>query len=119
MMENLTKDSSSQSQYRNVKVFNSGKSALELNASISNGDVNLILAGPSLQKSGSFDWTGNKCFSTKLSDDEVITLSMVFLRLTPETVLKDKKTKHNGKSVYKNIKVTFDGKPTATLGCVP
>ncbi|CAM4366155.1 plasmid transfer protein [Raoultella ornithinolytica] len=115
MVENLTTKSICQSQYRNEKVFNSGKSALELNTSASNGDVNLILTGSSPEKSGSFDWTGNKCISTKLSDDEVITLCMVFLRLTPEASLKDKKTKHQGILVYKNIKVTFDGKPTATL----
>lgn len=37
MVEDLTKDSSSQLQYRNEKVFNSGKAALELNTSASNG----------------------------------------------------------------------------------
>lgn len=115
MVEDLTKDSSSQLQYRNEKVFNSGKAALELNTSASNGDVNLILTGPSPEKSGSFDWTGSKCISTKLSDDEVITLCMAFLHLTPEAALKDKKTMHHGKRVYKNIKVTFDGKLTAVL----
>jgi hypothetical protein len=47
MVEDLTKDSSSLLQYRNEKVFNSGKAALELNTSASNGDVNLILTGPS------------------------------------------------------------------------
>lgn len=115
MVENLTIETSSRTQYRNEKVFNTGKSALELNTSESSGDVNLILTGPLPQKPGSFDWTGDKCISTKLSDDEVITLCMVFLRLTPEAALKDKKTKHLGKNVFKNIKVTFDGKPTATL----
>ncbi|MGE2180673.1 hypothetical protein [Klebsiella pneumoniae] len=68
--------------YRNEKVFNSGKTALELNFSETNGSVNLILAGPLVSKPGSFDWTGQKAFSTKLSDDEVITLCMgVFFAL--------------------------------------
>lgn len=53
--------------------------------------MNLILAGPLVSKPGSFDWTGQKAFSTKLSDDEVITLCMAFLRLTHEAVLKHKK----------------------------
>lgn len=114
-MENLTTNLCPQNQYRKEKFFNSGKAALELNFSEPNGNVNLILAGPSPGKAGAFDWTGDKCISTKLSDDEVITLCMVFLRLTPEAVLKDKKTKHLGKQVYKNIKVTFDGKSTGTL----
>jgi hypothetical protein len=91
MVEDLTKDSSSQLQYRNEKVFNSGKAALELNTSASNGDVNLILTGPSPEKSGSFDWTGSKCISTKLSDDEVITLCMAFLHLTQKQRLKIRK----------------------------
>ena len=114
-METLTPYDSPQKKFRNEKVFNSGKSALELNFSESNDAVNLILAGPLQSKPGSFDWTGQKVFSTKLSDDEVITLCMAFLRLTHDAVLKDKKTKHLNKQVYKNVKVTFDGKPTAVL----
>lgn len=114
-METLNLYDSSRNKFRNEKVFNSGKSALELNFSESNETVNLILAGPLPSKAGAFDWTGTKAFSTKLSDDEVITLCMAFLRLTNEAILKDKKTKHQNKQVYKNVKVTFDGKFTAFL----
>ncbi len=108
-MENINNDVPQHQPYRNEKVFNSGKTALELNYSETNGSVNLILAGPLASKPGAFDWTGQKAFSTKLSDDEVIALCMAFLRLTREAVLKDKKTKHHNKQVYKNVKVTFDG----------
>ncbi|MCS5939841.1 hypothetical protein LNO10_27510 [Klebsiella variicola subsp. variicola] len=114
-MENLINEDPQHQNYRNEKVFNSGKAALELNFSETNGSVNLILAGPLASKPGAFDWTGQKAFSTKLSDDEVITLCMAFLRLTHKAVLKDKKTKHHNKQVYKNVKVTFDGKPTAMM----
>ncbi|HCD2578658.1 TPA: plasmid transfer protein, partial [Klebsiella pneumoniae] len=114
-MENINNDVPQHQPYRNEKVFNSGKTALELNFSETNGSVNLILAGPLVSKPGSFDWTGQKAFSTKLSDDEVITLCMAFLRLTHEAVLKNKKTKHHNKQVYKNVKVTFDGKSTAMM----
>lgn len=114
-MENINNDVPQHQPYRNEKVFNSGKTALELNYSETNGSVNLILAGPLASKPGAFDWTGQKVFSTKLSDDEVIALCMAFLRLTREAVLKDKKTKHHNKQVYKNVKVTFDGKSTAML----
>jgi hypothetical protein len=114
-VENINNDVPQHQPYRNEKVFNSGKTALELNYSETNGSVNLILAGPLASKPGAFDWTGQKAFSTKLSDDEVIALCMAFLRLTREAVLKDKKTKHHNKQVYKNVKVTFDGKSTAML----
>ncbi|MGK3218877.1 hypothetical protein [Klebsiella pneumoniae] len=86
-MENINNDVPQHQPYRNEKVFNSGKTALELNFSETNGSVNLILAGPLVSKPGSFDWTGQKAFSTKLSDDEVTTLCMALSTKTRETLI--------------------------------
>ncbi|WP_228742967.1 hypothetical protein [Klebsiella pneumoniae] len=63
--KNINNDVPQHQPYRNEKVFNSGKTALEFNFSETNGSVNLILAGPLVSKPGSFDWTGQKAFSTK------------------------------------------------------
>ena len=78
-MENINNDVPQHQPYRNEKVFNSGKTALELNFSETNGSVNLILAGPLVSKPGSFDWTGQKSFSTKLSDAACLRLGLFLL----------------------------------------
>jgi hypothetical protein len=49
-VENINNDVPQHQPYRNEKVFNSGKTALELNFSETNGSVNLILAGPLVSK---------------------------------------------------------------------
>ncbi|HBR1414602.1 TPA: plasmid transfer protein [Klebsiella pneumoniae] len=107
MVENLNQDNIALNNYRNEKVFNSGISALELNFHEKNGKVNLILTGSSPTDKGHFDWTGSETLSSQLSKDEVIGLCMVFLRLKNDFIMKDKKTKHMGNQVYKNLKVTF------------
>lgn len=53
-MENINNDVPQHQPYRNEKVFNSGKTALELNFSETNGSVNLILAGPLVSKPGNY-----------------------------------------------------------------
>ncbi|SQC05862.1 putative plasmid transfer protein [Klebsiella pneumoniae] len=54
LVENINNDVPQHQPYRNEKVFNSGKTALEFNFSETNGSVNLILAGPFSIEAGKF-----------------------------------------------------------------
>ncbi|CRY84279.1 Uncharacterised protein [Yersinia intermedia] len=103
---------------RNIKVFCS-TCALELqfcsNAKMKVDEIDydsyiLLILAPSVQASDldkikNYDWLGPKTLSMKLTDDEVMKLVSVFLRISDSLKMDGRKTKHRSIAAYKNIHV--------------
>lgn len=105
---------------KNHKIRIFGKSsalAFEINSDNSQGSIRseytsaydgfyLNLEIAPAKDHGEFDWNSANSIFFKLTENEVLSLTSVFLRVKPTLEFRNRKTTHRGHPAYKNLNIT-------------